>query len=782
MRARRSKARGSRQEKSSHAFDLLHDGALEQLGRQKALRDHEVVKFALLEARPEREFRLEPQLPQPRVAVEGGDRLAGHPERVTVRLLLRERFRKSYLAHEKCFGLVGGHPAEIDHRVEERPRSPQETKLKREQLPFQGKVGNHQALGVKAPALRVGAVEGECRAGERDTALDHRRELQLVAGPRLVRRQRPCRRLSGEIIDRIGRLCIRILQRQDELAHFAPVAYEPRRVHEGRSHGGRLGLAREPDGGRALRQADDALAHHDLLDGLEAITVEDQDPIARHRAALQLADDVALVRRREIPFTRNSGGEARRLVANLGEREGAHRDRLFRLQVDPRVLQAVGVQLARQHVLFARARKDGGLHPFRVVAQLRREPDVRRLPVAQPARAKQLGNPRDVAFGVVEVLPHLSFVGPDELRNTEAFTRTRARELGERRAARLHPGVASHALQGVAPPRLVVARIEQYLEPLKNVSRQVEVGDEEAILERAGAPPALDRVDEDVEVLPHLRIGFRFSPRRQQLQHASCRGVIALRILRVEVEHGGIEAIDTQFRRKLGVESALHLDYDRGVAVAALDPGWFRGEGGKRDDSAHYGAKKEAKLARSHVEKSRFWTKGAAMISRRSGLRVAIRLESPRQEDVMRLLAALDAYLESLYPPQSNHILDVDTLCAPDIRFFVARRGGEALGCGALRIDSTGYGEVKRMFVHPEARGQKLGRAILMRIEEQASHEGLEWMRLETGIHQAAALALYRRAGYAERGPFGEYRSDPLSHFFEKSIDPGAKRRAARGG
>jgi len=76
---------------------------------------------------------------------------------------------------------------------------------------------------------------------------------------------------------------------------------------------------------------------------------------------------------------------------------------------------------------------------------------------------------------------------------------------------------------------------------------------------------------------------------------------------------------------------------------------------------------------------------------------------------------------------------------------------------GAPRIDSTGYGEVKRMFVHPEARGQKLGRAILMHIEEQASREGLQWMRLETGIHQTEALALYRRAGYAERGPFGEY-------------------------
>ena len=44
-----------------------------------------------------------------------------------------------------------------------------------------------------------------------------------------------------------------------------------------------------------------------------------------------------------------------------------------------------------------------------------------------------------------------------------------------------------------------------------------------------------------------------------------------------------------------------------------------------------------------------------------------------------------------------------------------------------------------------------------------------------------AALALYRRAGYAERGPFGEYASDPLSHFFEKAIDPRSKRRADGG-
>jgi putative acetyltransferase len=144
-------------------------------------------------------------------------------------------------------------------------------------------------------------------------------------------------------------------------------------------------------------------------------------------------------------------------------------------------------------------------------------------------------------------------------------------------------------------------------------------------------------------------------------------------------------------------------------------------------------------------------------------------MESPRQPDVLRLLSALDAYLESLYPPQSNHILDLQSLGAPNIRFFVARRGPDPLGCGALRVEAE-YGEVKRMFVAPQARGQNVGRAILRFIEDQAAREGLAQMRLETGIHQAAARALYRSGGYTECAPFGEYRLDPLSVFMEKRL------------
>jgi len=72
--------------------------------------------------------------------------------------------------------------------------------------------------------------------------------------------------------------------------------------------------------------------------------------------------------------------------------------------------------------------------------------------------------------------------------------------------------------------------------------------------------------------------------------------------------------------------------------------------------------------------------------------------------------------------------------------------------------------------VSPEARGLKLGRRLLDRIEEEARREGLGHLRLETGIHQPEALGLYRSAGYVEREAFGGYDPDPLSVFMEKSL------------
>ncbi|PWC32470.1 GNAT family N-acetyltransferase [Azospirillum sp. TSO35-2] len=149
---------------------------------------------------------------------------------------------------------------------------------------------------------------------------------------------------------------------------------------------------------------------------------------------------------------------------------------------------------------------------------------------------------------------------------------------------------------------------------------------------------------------------------------------------------------------------------------------------------------------------------------------ITIAAESPRQEAVTALIAALDDYLRERYPDDACHLLDVDTLAAPDVRFFVARKGGHPVGCAALRIDPAGYGEVKRMFVSPGVRGGGIARRLLDRLTEQARAEGIGTLMLETGIHQPEAVAMYRKAGFTDRGPYACYADHPLSLFMEKTL------------
>jgi len=146
-----------------------------------------------------------------------------------------------------------------------------------------------------------------------------------------------------------------------------------------------------------------------------------------------------------------------------------------------------------------------------------------------------------------------------------------------------------------------------------------------------------------------------------------------------------------------------------------------------------------------------------------------IEIESPRAAGVPELIAALDDYLSSLYPPSSNHFLDLEQLAQPDIRFFVARRDGAPLACGALRV-ADGYGEVKRMYVAPAARGRRVDRLILDRLLEHARDRNIAVLRLETGDKQMEALSLYRSVGFADRGPFADYPDNESSIYMELKL------------
>jgi putative acetyltransferase len=149
---------------------------------------------------------------------------------------------------------------------------------------------------------------------------------------------------------------------------------------------------------------------------------------------------------------------------------------------------------------------------------------------------------------------------------------------------------------------------------------------------------------------------------------------------------------------------------------------------------------------------------------------VEVAAASPREPEALALLRQSDAYFAALYPAESNHLLGADELDRPGVRFLLARWDGRAVGCGALVLAAPGEGELKRLFVVPEARGLGVGREILAALEANAREAGVRVLRLETGVAQPESLCLYRRHGYVERGPFGGYGPDPLSVFMEKRL------------
>lgn len=153
-----------------------------------------------------------------------------------------------------------------------------------------------------------------------------------------------------------------------------------------------------------------------------------------------------------------------------------------------------------------------------------------------------------------------------------------------------------------------------------------------------------------------------------------------------------------------------------------------------------------------------------------SKAQISIGPEDPRQADVKGLIAEADAMLQALYPSESNHLVDAQTLAAPDAIFLAARRDGELLGSIAFRLIAPGHAEMKRLFVRPGVRGTGLGRRLLAALEEAARARQVDRISLETGIKQPEAIALYRGFGYRDCCPFGSYKEDPLSLFMTKRL------------
>ncbi|HEV2829248.1 MAG TPA: GNAT family N-acetyltransferase [Pyrinomonadaceae bacterium] len=153
-------------------------------------------------------------------------------------------------------------------------------------------------------------------------------------------------------------------------------------------------------------------------------------------------------------------------------------------------------------------------------------------------------------------------------------------------------------------------------------------------------------------------------------------------------------------------------------------------------------------------------------------MRITIKEERANSADAVQLLTELDTHLTPhLYPAESRHAYSVDKLVREGVVFFITRYENRPAGCGGLKLFGEEYGEIKRMYVRPVYRGLGLGKAMLTRLAEYARERQVSLLRLETGIYQTEAIGLYEAYGFKRRPPFGEYKHDTLSIYYEKIVE-----------
>jgi GNAT superfamily N-acetyltransferase len=148
-----------------------------------------------------------------------------------------------------------------------------------------------------------------------------------------------------------------------------------------------------------------------------------------------------------------------------------------------------------------------------------------------------------------------------------------------------------------------------------------------------------------------------------------------------------------------------------------------------------------------------------------------IRLErtTSDNEDFRLLISELDKELRSRYE-EKQAIYDQYNIIENNRNVVIAYKDEVPVGCGCFKKFDDSSVEIKRMFVKPEYRGQKIAASILQELEDWAIEFNISGTILETGIKQHEAIHLYQKSGYIVVENYGPYKGLPESICMQKNL------------
>ena len=128
--------------------------------------------------------------------------------------------------------------------------------------------------------------------------------------------------------------------------------------------------------------------------------------------------------------------------------------------------------------------------------------------------------------------------------------------------------------------------------------------------------------------------------------------------------------------------------------------------------------------------------------------------------------------LRSVSPEGSTHVLDIDGLKNPTIKFWSLWEDNELMGCGALKFLDKEHGEFKSIRINDKFRSKGNGSKVINHLISEAKRLNIKRLSLETGagVFFINARRLFVKSGFQVTKPFSHYKEDVNSVYMSMLI------------